>query len=216
MDETPIARACPQCGQPLAPGAESCAACGRDEANPFISPAAPLDQPAPRGFSLQLLFAVVTVICISLAVGVLLPGLGVILGLVFVPAVIRASVAIKRKQEAGRLKDRDSELVAAFFASAGITFVVWLASAVAFTIVCFPLGLVAIGVNNGRNSMATVVEFCAFGLGGLAGLIVFFWLMKRRWPQPAERDATTAWVGCRPYPSRPSQPPPAESDDATA
>jgi hypothetical protein len=76
MDETPIVRTCPQCGQPLAPGVESCANCGRDEANPFTSPAAPLDEPAPRGSSLQLLFAVVTVICVSLAIGVLLPGVG--------------------------------------------------------------------------------------------------------------------------------------------
>jgi len=89
---------------------------------------------------LQLLFAVVTVICVSLAIGVLLPGVGVVLGLVFVPAVIRAAAAIRRKEEAGLLKDRSSQVVAAVFVSAGITFVVWLASAVAFTIVCFPLG----------------------------------------------------------------------------
>ena len=137
---------------------------------------------------MQLLFAVVTVICVSLAIGVLLPGVGVVLGLVFVPAVIRAAAAIRRKEEAGLLKDRSSQVVAAVFVSAGITFVVWLASAVAFTIVCFPLGWLSFGIETGGG----IGMILGFVLGGLAGLAVFYWFMRRFWPRPTESDDATA------------------------
>src|SRR6185312_5991056 len=115
MDEAPIARTCPQCGQPLPPDAESCANCGRDEANPFTSPASPLDEPKSRNSSPQLLFELVTVICVSLGIGFLWPGLGVFFAIVFVPAVIRAAAVIKRRQETGPLKDPTGQMVTALF-----------------------------------------------------------------------------------------------------
>ncbi|HXT59193.1 MAG TPA: zinc ribbon domain-containing protein [Pirellulales bacterium] len=188
MDEAPIARTCPQCGQPLPPGAESCANCGRDEANPFTSPASPLDEPKSRNSSPQLLFELVTVICVSLGIGFLWPGLGVFFAIVFVPAVIRAAAVIKRRQETGPLKDPTGQMVTALFASAGVTIAVWMASAVAFAAVCTPVGLVAISIDSG----SAVAEILAFGLGGLAGLAVFYWFMRKLWPRSAKDEDATA------------------------
>jgi hypothetical protein len=186
MDEAPVARKCPQCGQPLAPDVEACAACGRDDANPFTSPAPPPppNGPKSRSFSLRLLFAVVTVICVSLGVSVMLPGLGVILGLVFVPAVIRAAAVMKRRQEAGMSNASGDQIAYAFVVSVGIMFVVWLASAIAFAVICFPLGLLSFDIRSGGG----VGIIFAFGLGGLAGLAVFVWFTKKFWPRSANRD----------------------------
>jgi hypothetical protein len=163
----------------LAPGAESCAACGRDEANPFTSPVASVSKPKPRGRLVELLGAMAAVVAVCGAIGFAVPGLGVVLAMVFIPAVVRAAAVIDRKAKVAGAKNSGEQLTAAVLASAGVTFAVWLASTVAFTIVCFPLGVFSFDINSGGGAGMIF----AFGLGGLAGLAVFVWLMKRFWPR---------------------------------
>lgn len=184
MDLSQPRRTCPQCGQELPPGA-ACAQCGRDEANPFISPAA-AREPKPREVDSELWFALVVVVAVCVAIGFALPGLGVILGMVFVPAVVRTAAVMRRRAEVAAAKNSGSQIASTVFASAGITIAVWIASAVAFGVVCTPVGLVAFSI---RSDVGAVL---AFGLGGLAGLAVFFWFMKKLWPRSAKDDDGTA------------------------
>jgi hypothetical protein len=128
------------------------------------------------------------VVAVCGAIGFAVPGLGVVLAMVFIPAVVRAAAVIDRKAQVAGARNSGEQLTVAVFASAGVTFVVWLASTIAFTIVCFPLGLFSFDLNSGGGAGMIF----AFGLGGLAGLAVFVWLMRRFWPPPAESDDATA------------------------
>lgn len=180
MEEISLSQTCPQCSQPLPPGVDTCPHCGRDGANPFIAPA-PEPKPAV-GSKLPLALAAVVFGCV--AIGFAAPGLGVLLAMVFVPAVVRAAAVVKRRREAAGAHDSRGDIASAVLASAGITFAVWLASAVAFATVCFPLGLLSFDIRTGGG----VGMVFAFGLGGLAGLAVFFWFMRKLWPQAAKDD----------------------------
>lgn len=184
MELSSPTRTCPQCGQPLPPGREACANCGRDEANPFTAPAAPAIEPKPREIDLDLWFALIVAIVACVAVGIAVPGLGVLLGMVFVPAVVRAAAVMKRKAKAAGAKSTAGQMTSAVLASAGVSIAVWLASAIAFAAVCTPVSFLFIFI--GRDSIVSVVA--VFGLSGLAGLASFFWLMKRYWPRAVEDD----------------------------
>lgn len=184
MHESPVARTCPQCGQPLAADVEACAKCGRDEANPFMPPAAPIErEPAAEGDP-RLYGAIMAVIAVSVIVSFVVPGLGIPLGIVLVPASVRAAAVLKRQQSAGSPPVRQIGFLHALLASAGVTFLVWLASAVACAFICTPVGLAAANVNAGGE----VTVGLAFGSGGLTGLAVFYLLMKQYWPG-AEKDS---------------------------
>ena len=184
MEPSPPSRTCPQCGQPLPVGAEACAKCGRDEANPFTSPAAPAREPQPATFGWKFYLALAAVVGGCTAIGFAVPGLGVILGMVLMPATVRAAIVVKRRREATGAGCTPEQIASAVFASAGISIAVWMASAVAFAAVCTPVGLVAFSI----DSKSIVSAVFAFGLGGLAGLAVFFWGMNRLWPRAKEDD----------------------------
>jgi hypothetical protein len=147
--------------------------------NPFASPR-PVETPLNSGrppriayaISLRVLMGVITVIAISLAIGVRWPGLGIVIGLLATPALVRTAWAMNRRRLAGAVVTGDERL-AAFVASLGVMAVTLLAACIAFTILCFPLGVVAF--NYGTN------DFLALGIviGVLAaGGIAFFILRK--------------------------------------
>jgi hypothetical protein len=188
MDEPTPKRTCPQCGQPLAAGCETCLNCGRDGGNPFTSPAEPKSEPTRREVDSELWFALIVVIVVCTAIGIAAPGIGVLLGMVFVPAVVRAAAVMKRDAKAAGVGSTAGQMVSAVFASAGISIAVWMASAVAFAAVCTPVGLVGGLVADSIRSNGIVFVVLAFGLGGMAALAVFFWFMKRLWPRAAEDD----------------------------
>jgi Na+-driven multidrug efflux pump len=178
MHESPLARTCPQCGQPLAADSETCANCGRDGGNPFTSPVEQSSEPKRREVDSALWITLIVVIVVCSAVSIAAPGLGVPLAMVFVPAVVRASAVMKRDAKAPGATNSAGQTASAIFASAGISIAVWMASAVAFAAVCTPAALVALSID--PNGAAT--EAVAFGLGGVAGLAVFFWFMRKLWP----------------------------------
>jgi hypothetical protein len=172
----------------LLAGAEACASCGRDEANPFTPPAAPIERvPAAEGDP-RLYGAIMAVIAVSVIVSFVVPGLGIPLGIVLVPAAVRAAALLKRQQSAGSPPVRQIGFFHALLASAGVTFLVWLASAVACAFICTPVGIAAAGLKAGGDAAMVL----AFGSGGLTGLAVFYLLMKQNWPGAAKDDNATA------------------------
>lgn len=179
MEPSAPKRNCPQCGQELPPDAEVCAKCGRNEANPFTAPAAPIERPPAAGNDPQLVVAILAVIAASVIVTFIVPGLGIPLGIVLVPAVIRASAVLKRQRAANAPAARQVGYFQALLTSAGVMFLVWLASTIAFTIVCFPLGAIGWDIYKGPG----VGLVAGLILGFFAGLAVFVWLTRRFWPQ---------------------------------
>lgn len=187
MEPDSSQRTCPRCGQLLPLSAEACAQCGRDEANPFTSPATPIAPPiehlGPNAFG-----AAVAVIGCSVVIGIMVPGLGVLLGLVLVPASIRAAAAMRRQAATAATSAKPIGYLQALLTSAGVMFLVWLASTIAFTIICFPLGLLSFDIHSGGG----VGLAAGLMLGALAGLAVFFWLTHRYWPRAARNEDATA------------------------
>ena len=178
MEPSPPSRTCPQCGQPLSPDADACTKCGRDEANPFTPPAAPIER-VPADNNPLLVVTILAIIFVSVIVTFIVPGLGILLGIVFVPAAVRASAVLKRQRAAAAPAARQVGYLHAMLTSAGVMFLVWLASSIAFTIVCFPLGLISFDINSGSG----VGLIAGLVLGFVAGLVVFVWLTRRFWPR---------------------------------
>jgi hypothetical protein len=186
MDEIPRARMCPQCSRPLPPAAETCQNCGRDEANPFTAPSTSTEQPTVTAKEPSLVTAILIATLVSLLITFLLRGLGILFGLVLVPAVIRAAAVLKRQRTSDSPAVRESGYSHALMASIAVMFLIWLASAIAFAAVCTPVALVALSID--PNGKAT--EAFAFGLGGVAGSAAFLWFTRQFWPGAKDDDAT--------------------------
>ncbi len=182
MEPSQPRRTCPQCGQTLPPDAAACAKCGRDETNPFISPAAAIEPPTDRRLEPHWITAVIVVVFASIVIGVLVPGLGLLLGMVFVPASIRAAAVMRREAENASSPAKRIGYAQALFASAGVMFLVWLASTIAFSIICFPLGLISFDLHSGPG----VGLIAGLILGFLSGLAVFIWLTRKYWPRASK------------------------------
>lgn len=178
MEPSPPSRTCPQCGQPLPPDVDACAKCGRDEANPFTPPAAPIER-VPADNNPLLVVAILAIVFVSVIVAFIVPGLGVLLGIVFVPAAVRASAVLKRQRAAAAPAAKQVGYFQALLTSGGVMFLVWLAATIAFTIVCFPLGVISFDIRSGPG-IGLVVGMI---LGFFAGLAVYVWLTRRFWPQ---------------------------------
>ncbi|HVW38326.1 MAG TPA: hypothetical protein VHB99_13515 [Pirellulales bacterium] len=126
--------------------------------------------------------AIMAVIAVSVIVSFVVPGLGIPLGIVLVPASVRAAAVLKRQQSMGSSTARQIGFFHALLASAGVTFLVWLASAVACVFICTPVGIAAAGIKAGGTATVAL----ALGSGGLTGLAVFYLLMKQYWPGPSK------------------------------
>jgi hypothetical protein len=164
---------CPQCGRELPPGAADCPACRELPANPYASPAPPVtSEPDGSGW---FVFGIMALVGAVLAVGIVVPGLGVALGMFITPGLVRASVALQRRREAGkRVAPGDS--VTAIFASLGVTLAACVAATVAFVAVCLPFGAAG---DPGVGIFGVL-------MGGIAGLTAWGLLFRKFWPKRPE------------------------------
>lgn len=151
--------------------------------NPFSAPAAigVRDETAkpPRvayTISLQVLMALITVVAVSTAIAVKLPGLGILIGILATPALVRAAWAMNRRRLAG-LPVIFEDRMGAFLASLGIMLATLMSFGIAFTIICFPLGLAAFGsgADFGVVAMAIVA-------GAVIASVVAFLVFRRIGP----------------------------------
>jgi hypothetical protein len=178
-------RTCPQCGQELASGVAACPKCGQHGANPYASPVS-VDAELPvRALGWPLISSVAVVISVSIIVGIVAPGIGVLLALVFVPAVVRTVAVLQRREAAGMQSDSPSRILMLLLACAGVSFAAWIASSIAFSIVCVPIGIAAFALQSDWAFSAGI------GLAILFQIAVFVWLMRRYWP-PAARNQDAA------------------------
>lgn len=187
LDES--ASRCPECGAALDGPGLSCWLCGGEQpeqvANPFASPAASARQPgSPVQFSLDTLFLVTTLIAVCIGTALAAPGLGFLLIVVVVPAVIRTMVARARNQTAVHHPTTGEKLVT-FLVSFGISAAVLAAGVAAFAVVAaatLALCVNVVGEDPTRSTLGWtfMVVFYAspvFGVGLTAWL---FWLTRPR------------------------------------
>ncbi|MBI2823168.1 MAG: zinc ribbon domain-containing protein [Planctomycetia bacterium] len=194
-------------------------------------------------FSLLGLMGLVTVIAVALGIGVASPGLGIPLGILATPALIRVSLAMSRRRAAGLPVTAEMRIIA-FFRSLGLMLIVSIAASVAFVIVCFPVGLMALDARGETGFFFAIIMGIGASLATVVFLLVKFGPLKRyerlypwadpdallgepwrRYPQPTklpppltmEPPPTSPTVPPeRAAPPAPSPPEPERKDDATA
>ncbi|HET6879007.1 MAG TPA: hypothetical protein VFI31_02560 [Pirellulales bacterium] len=136
-----------------------------------------------------------------LALGVLLlagllafvaPGLSILVIVLASPVLARTWAAVERRKSRDRPATTE-ERMHALGASTGIVLVAALATSIAFTAVCFPLGLPFFTIEVGPRTRPSPQEranviglVVAFGAGGIAGLAAGFFVMRRYWPKKVD------------------------------
>lgn len=165
--------------------AEVCPQCGRDDANPFVSPTAILT-PAHRAPG-RLVLGISAIVGIGAVTGLVAPGVAIVWTVIATSALVRALAAIERRREAG-LAIRWEDRFHALTASTGVAVLAGIAATAAFVAVCFPIGLPFFTINgpNGPPPGLTINkigEACAFLLGFIAAGAAGFFTMKRFWPR---------------------------------
>lgn len=188
MDTVVNPASCPRCGQSYPAGAMVCAACGYDAANAYVAPTA---DPAQRGSNLRR-FAAIATVCMLVVIGVVVPGLVIPAAVLLTPTLVRTSAVLKHRRAAGLpVSGRDWRKAA--LASGGVVILTSVAACAAFVAVCFPVGLPFLNLGpNGGALREQIGMACAYLLGTVAGLFVWFLLMRRFWPKAAARKGPDA------------------------
>jgi hypothetical protein len=186
---------CPECGAELRPGDGRCWLCRRDlavDAEVVEPPPVTAAARAPLQFSLETLLLIVTLSAVCLGALVAAPGLGVLLLVVAVPALVRTCLTgANLKRQKGKLTAADK--VMAFVASAAITWAALTAAAMAFFTACTisVLGACAVEGTTGSSSIGQTMQnvllwsaiiFCA--ATSIAAFVGMFWVT---WPRATRR-----------------------------
>ena|SRR5579863_9539011 len=181
MEPTPADRACPACGQRFAQSLDVCPNCGRDNANPFVSPAVEKADPSPEWRWIAAVALAVCVLCGMLAF--VAPGLAVLLLALASPVLARAWAVVERRREAG-LPINAYERLQALVMSGAMLLLAGLASAIACFLVCIPVVVVASGLPSGPQNAGTILVVALFSITALAAGI---FVMRRYWPKRIEK-----------------------------
>ncbi|HTN74269.1 MAG TPA: hypothetical protein VL096_03445 [Pirellulaceae bacterium] len=182
---------CLSCGTELSSPEATCWACGRkkrpasDEVNAY-QPPAPLPEESSSKYSLSMLFVVVTLLCICLGIGIIMPAAGIGLALLFVPALIRTSIAIGRKQRRGELLVFEDKFML-LLASVGVMLGLAVVTGITFYATCWAGFAAGMGITMAAGNTqpyAAPAHGIITGLivGALAAIVVGIWLGWRWLP----------------------------------
>lgn len=190
MQSTPMERRCPACGHRFPPAAAVCPNCGRDDANPFVSPAM---EPSPLTPEWRWLAAAAAGVCgVAGLLALVAPGLSILLLVLGSPILARTWAAMERRREAG-LPVAAGERLRAVAASTGIGLLAALAATIAFAAVCVPIGLsfslIQLPQPDSGVSISLLGIIMAFVAGGVAGIYAGYYVFRRTWPRSLNHNA---------------------------
>lgn len=187
MQSTPMERRCPACGHPFSQAAAVCPNCGRDDANPFVSPAM---EPSPLTPEWRWLAAAAAGVCgVAGLLALVAPGLSILLLVLGSPILARTWAAMERRREAG-LPVAAEERLRAVVASTGIGLLAALAATIAFAAVCVPISLPFFLVSaRGPSVQDRLGTIAAFVAGGVAGIYAGYYVLRRTWPRSLNHNA---------------------------
>jgi hypothetical protein len=185
-----LARRCPACSASLDGRELKCWLCNQDlhsreDASPFASPPSAAQAPArPVQFSLDTLFLAITLVAVCLGTTLAAPGLGFLLIVVAVPAVIRTIVARVRVGTADH-RPTTGEKIVGFLASFGITAAVMTAGFATFAVVAATTVALCVGVigEDPTQSPLGWSFMIMFYASPFLGLALTAWLFWRTWPR---------------------------------
>jgi hypothetical protein len=174
---------CWLCGAAIVVSAEAVDPTGN---SPFVPDWEKKRRASASQFSLESLMLVITLIAVCLGMLVAVPGLGVLVCIVAVPALVRALIAGRQhKAVSGSLNLQ--EKVLAFLASTGIVLGILLAGLSAFAVACVGTCFAALGIAEASGSGAAENWIFPLALGSavvvaLAVVGWLFWLTLPRTP----------------------------------
>jgi len=180
MSQAASARhACPDCGAEIAAGQTRCWLCerrlsGADLTNPYASPAV-ADGNTASQFSLASLLLIMTLVAVCIGVFRLLPGLGILLAIFALPALVRTSMDVTKHKQRGAPLGMLGK-VGSFVVSLVVAVMVTIAAFAAAFAVC------AVGLPAASGVAPDVALIIANGglLVGLAVMVGLFWLTRPR------------------------------------
>lgn len=131
-----------------------------------------------------------TLVCVSVGGMVVAPGLTVPLILIAIPALLRSGAQGVSEQSRGR-RWGTHDKIAAFYQSAAIVFLMLVGSVIAFFAACFSgcwagvvVNIVSSAIRAPQYGDLDWTYICGFGLGGIAAVGMFGYLMWKYWPRP--------------------------------
>jgi hypothetical protein len=191
---TPV-QVCPQCGAHFPSPAVWCWLCGwktgdpvfvRPERktgsadNPYAAPAPSADDLA-RTYSLSTLFLWTTLVACVMGVVRIAPGLGIVLAVLSLPAALRTVGRVGRlRTKTGRAMTVSGK-ISTFMSSLTICFVIALGASTAFTLTCFPIGLLGFSSGGGGGGVLILAVIAGLIAGGFAGYWLIRWLWRQRY-----------------------------------
>jgi hypothetical protein len=141
---------CSDCGATVAKGQTRCWLCqsklsGGESQNPYVSPRPVAGENLDWQFSLASLFLIITLVAVNLGAFLVLPGLGVLMTILSLPALVRTQIANSRSKQRGTGLSPLGK-VESFIVSVLIVFAIWMASVIAFFAVCTASGALGLAL----------------------------------------------------------------------
>ena len=178
---------CAECGAALAAGRERCWLCEArtqppGQPNPYAPPP-PLAEHAAAQFSLSTLFLITTLVAVCLGVGLLAPGLGMLLAIVSVPALVRTLFVGQRQRQSG-LDFTTGQKIGAFLVSCALVYAAGWAGMIAFFAVCLGTGLAGLALGGNDDW----VIWMAVAAGAVVAIPLTVWLLWMSRPRATNRS----------------------------
>jgi hypothetical protein len=146
------------------------------ERDALPTPPAGLEESGRFAVHISSVMLVIAMVAVCLGVLHEAPGLGILLIVLMVPALVRTLVGAARRKAKGHSMT-PAEKLFTFFGSLGIVIVIGLAASIAFVTTCFPIGFLTFDMTNGAGVvLATIAGLAAAGY-------VLYLLGQRLWPQ---------------------------------
>ncbi|MBI3468399.1 MAG: hypothetical protein HY000_35810 [Planctomycetes bacterium] len=134
-----------------------------------------------RTFGLSSLMLMIALIAVCLGVMREVPGLGIVLALLLTPAAVRTAIASSRRERRGQPMTA-MERILAFASSLGVVIVTGVASAAAYSGLCFAGVFIGAGVRHGSYEGPIWGSIIGGGIGLLLAIYVFYRLARWLWP----------------------------------
>ena len=179
---------CPNCGAARQAQESACWLCGFEEQKETVPPWKPVPRAIPHNegtFTITSMMLVITLIAICLGMGAVAPGLGILLGMLSLPAFIRTTLVVSRRQAAGRTIDSSSK-VSLFLASLGTVIVAGIAAFVVFFGTCIAACFGAMALEQKGAGFGGGLFFVMLIIGGCLGMASGIFVMWSIWRRSKE------------------------------
>lgn len=177
---------CRYCGAGRSPEQTVCWLCHTPYDAALPPAAAPSRPPhpatSPSQFSIATILLVTTLAAVCLGVFRLEPGLGILLAIFALPALVRTAFVGRREQRCGQ-KLTTGGKIGQFFLSLAVIYAAWTAASMAFAVAVMGTCFAAVAVERGSGESGMVILIGGLIFGVIAGLAIGSVILWATWPK---------------------------------